>query len=127
MNSTYLPALAALAGSAIGGLTSLGSAWLTQHRRARAPQLALHGARRSGIATTPKFGSVDGSVSGSDRVELNQGAAQRNHNRIPRDQRAIDRGIPIHQIAPYRDFGGARGDVFFADLLQLPSPSVERA
>lgn len=31
MNSTDLPAIAALAGSAIGGLTSLRSAWLTQH------------------------------------------------------------------------------------------------
>jgi hypothetical protein len=32
----YLPALAALAGSAIGGLTSFASAWLTQHHQDRA-------------------------------------------------------------------------------------------
>ena len=44
MNSAYLPALAALAGSAIGGLTSFASAWLTQHRRPR--HTALTGARR---------------------------------------------------------------------------------
>src|SRR5262252_3586581 len=31
MNTAYLPAFAALAGSAIGGLTSFASAWLTQH------------------------------------------------------------------------------------------------
>jgi hypothetical protein len=36
MNSAYLPALAALAGSAIGGLTSLASAWLTQNHQDRA-------------------------------------------------------------------------------------------
>jgi hypothetical protein len=35
MNPAYLPALAALAGSAIGGLTSLASAWLTQQHQER--------------------------------------------------------------------------------------------
>src|ERR1700761_7552947 len=35
MNPAYLPALAALAGSAIGGLTSLASAWLTQQHQDR--------------------------------------------------------------------------------------------
>jgi len=33
MNPANLTALAALAGSAVGSLTSLASAWLTQHRR----------------------------------------------------------------------------------------------
>jgi hypothetical protein len=46
MNPTYLPALAALAGSAIGGLTSLGSAWLTQRRQDRATRLSLDKTRR---------------------------------------------------------------------------------
>jgi hypothetical protein len=46
MNSTYLPALAALAGSAIGGLTSLGSAWLTQHHQDRANRLSRQKTRR---------------------------------------------------------------------------------
>ena len=46
MNPTYLPALAALAGSAVGGLTSLGSAWLTQHRQDRARRLSQDKARR---------------------------------------------------------------------------------
>ena len=40
MNSAYLPAVAALAGSAIGGLTSFASAWLTQHRQDRAKRLS---------------------------------------------------------------------------------------
>ena len=72
---------------------------------------ALHGAHPSSIVATLKGSSVDGSA--QDRqVELNQGAARRNHNRIPRDQRAIDRGIPNRQIAPHQDFGGVRGEVF---------------
>jgi hypothetical protein len=36
VDAAYLPALAALAGSAIGGLTSFASAWLTQHHQDRA-------------------------------------------------------------------------------------------
>jgi hypothetical protein len=46
MNSAYLPAFAALAGSAIGGLTSLASAWLTQDRQDRAKRLSQDKARR---------------------------------------------------------------------------------
>jgi hypothetical protein len=34
-----------------------------------------------------------------------------NHNDIPQDQRAIDRGIANRQIASQKDFGGARGEV----------------
>jgi hypothetical protein len=40
MNPTYLPALAALAGSAVGGLTSLTSAWLTQQHQDRIKRLS---------------------------------------------------------------------------------------
>ena len=46
MNSAYIPALAALAGSAIGGLTSLASAWLTQHHRDRTKRLLREKTRR---------------------------------------------------------------------------------
>jgi hypothetical protein len=46
MNSTYLPALAALAGSAIGGLTSFASAWLTQHHQDRMNRLSREKTRR---------------------------------------------------------------------------------
>jgi hypothetical protein len=46
MNSAYLPALAALAGSAIGGLTSFASAWLTQHHQDRANRLSGEKTRR---------------------------------------------------------------------------------
>jgi hypothetical protein len=46
MNVAYLSALAALAGSAVGGLTSFASAWLTQHRQARAERLSQDKSRR---------------------------------------------------------------------------------
>src|SRR5208283_1647281 len=39
MNSEYFSAFAALAGSLIGGLTSLASSWLSQKAQARAEQL----------------------------------------------------------------------------------------
>jgi hypothetical protein len=45
MNPAYLPAAAALAGSAIGGLTSLVAAWLTQNRQASAQRLAQEKSR----------------------------------------------------------------------------------
>jgi hypothetical protein len=40
MNPNYVPALAALAGSAIGGLTSFASAWLNQGRQDRATRIS---------------------------------------------------------------------------------------
>src|SRR5215510_10127895 len=46
MNPSYLPALAALAGSAIGGLTSFASAWLTQHHQERTNRLSREKTRR---------------------------------------------------------------------------------
>ena len=46
MNPAYLPALAALAGSATGGLTSLASTWLSLHRQSRATRLSRDRARR---------------------------------------------------------------------------------
>src|SRR5215470_5354129 len=46
MNTAYLPAFAALAGSAIGGLTSFASAWLTQHHQDRAKRLSGEKTRR---------------------------------------------------------------------------------
>jgi hypothetical protein len=46
MASAYLPALAALAGSAIGGLTSLASAWLTQNHQDRAKRILQDKGRR---------------------------------------------------------------------------------
>lgn len=49
MNPAYLPALAALAGSAIGGLTSFASAWLTQHHQDRAKRLLRDKARRQKV------------------------------------------------------------------------------
>ena len=46
MNAVYLPALAAFAGSMLGGLTSLASAWLTQHHQDRATRLSQDKAGR---------------------------------------------------------------------------------
>ncbi len=46
MNTPYLPAFAALAGSAIGGLTSFASAWLTQHHQDRVKRLSGEKTRR---------------------------------------------------------------------------------
>ena len=48
-DSAYLPAVAALAGSAIGGFTSFASAWLTQHRQDRARELTQNKARRQKV------------------------------------------------------------------------------
>jgi hypothetical protein len=49
VNPAYLPALAALAGSAVGGLTSFASAWLTQHHQSRANRLSRDKARRQKV------------------------------------------------------------------------------
>ena len=46
MTPDYVPALAALAGSAIGGLTSFASTWLSQARHDRATQVSQDKARR---------------------------------------------------------------------------------
>jgi hypothetical protein len=46
MNPAYLPALAALAGSATGGLTSFASTWLTLRRQGHATRLSRDRARR---------------------------------------------------------------------------------
>src|SRR5215470_3920132 len=46
MNIALLPAFAALAGSAIGGLTSFASAWLTLHHQDRAKRLSGEKTRR---------------------------------------------------------------------------------
>ncbi len=49
MNPAYLPAVAALLGSAIGGLTSVASAWLTQQHHARTSRLLRDKARRQKV------------------------------------------------------------------------------
>ena len=46
INPAALPALAALAGSATGGLTSFASTWLTLRRQGRATRLSRERARR---------------------------------------------------------------------------------
>jgi hypothetical protein len=45
-NAAYLPAVAALAGSAIGGLTSFASAWLTLRHQDRATRVSQDKTRR---------------------------------------------------------------------------------
>jgi hypothetical protein len=49
MDPAYASALAALAGSAIGGLTSLTASWLTQRTQVRAQQIAHDVARREDL------------------------------------------------------------------------------
>jgi hypothetical protein len=46
LNPIYVSTLAALTGSAIGGLTSLASAWLTPHSQVRARRLSQDKVRR---------------------------------------------------------------------------------
>ena len=46
MDSAYLSAVAALAGSTLGGLTSLGASWLTQHTQFKTQQLSQDRLRR---------------------------------------------------------------------------------
>ena len=46
MDVSYVPVLSALAGSAIGGMTSIGTTWLTQHAQGRAHRNADRLARR---------------------------------------------------------------------------------
>ena len=49
MDLAYVSALAALAGSAIGGATSFGASWLTQRTQVRAEQVAHDIARREDL------------------------------------------------------------------------------
>src|SRR5215211_6627193 len=56
-----------------------------------------------------------------NRVELNQGAAQRNHIGVRLDPRAIDRGIPNHQIELTRISAANAATFSSADLCRAPS------
>jgi hypothetical protein len=49
MDATYMSALAALAGSAIGGMTSVTTAWITQHAQTRAQRLITERERRENL------------------------------------------------------------------------------
>ncbi len=49
MDAAYVSALAALAGSIIGGLTSLTASWLTQHVQVRAQRVAQDLTRREAL------------------------------------------------------------------------------
>ena len=46
MDTAYISALSALAGSAIGALASFGTTWLTQHHQDRAQRIAQESTRR---------------------------------------------------------------------------------
>lgn len=52
MNPAYISALAALAGSIIGGLTSLATSWLAQRAQARAGELTRNRRRREKLYRT---------------------------------------------------------------------------
>lgn len=46
MDAAYISALAALAGTAIGGLTSFATSWMTQHAQVKAQRLAAEREKR---------------------------------------------------------------------------------
>jgi hypothetical protein len=52
MDPAYISAIAALAGSAIGGLTSLAASWLSQNVQARTQQYVQDKARREELYKT---------------------------------------------------------------------------
>ena len=52
MNPAYISALAALAGSIIGGLTSLATSWLAQRTQATAKELTRNRRRREKLYRT---------------------------------------------------------------------------
>ena len=49
MDAAYISALAALAGTAIGGLTSFATSWMTQHAQTRAQRLAAEKDARAAL------------------------------------------------------------------------------
>jgi hypothetical protein len=49
MDAAYISALAALAGTAIGGLTSFATSWMTQQAQARAQRLAAERDKREAL------------------------------------------------------------------------------
>jgi len=49
MDAAYISAFAALAGTAIGGLTSFATSWMTQHAQTRAQQLAAEREARAAL------------------------------------------------------------------------------
>ena len=49
MDAAYISALAALAGTAIGGLTSFATSWMTQHAQARAQRLSAERDKREAL------------------------------------------------------------------------------
>jgi len=49
MDPAFVSAFAALAGSAIGGMTSLGASWLTQHVQVRAQEHTRDLSRREDL------------------------------------------------------------------------------
>ncbi len=49
MDQAYVSTIAALAGTVIGGLTSFGTAWVSQSIQARSARLAIESARRSDL------------------------------------------------------------------------------
>ena len=100
MDAAYFSGLAALAGSVIGGLTSLGATWLTQHSQLGAQQFVRNLERRetlykdfiNEIRGAP-LGSEEGAkrLSGSARWDgkiFGRSAGPTGHNRA----RASSRG-----------------------------------
>jgi hypothetical protein len=72
MDTAFLSAVAALAGSAIGGLTSLAATWLSQNAQARTEQLARDKSRRQDLykAFIEEASRLYGDAVVSNKVEV---------------------------------------------------------
>jgi hypothetical protein len=72
MDPAYISALAALAGSVIGGLTSLGASWLSQNAQMRAQQLLTEKERRQRLYNSfiEEAARLYGEALATDRAEI---------------------------------------------------------
>jgi len=73
MDAGIVSALAALAGSAIGGMTSLAASWLSQNFQARAQQVAADKTRRQDLYREfiEEASKLYGEALTSDKAEIN--------------------------------------------------------
>ena len=125
MDAAYISAMAALAGSVIGGLTSLGASWLSQNAQARARQVLEDKARRQELyeAFTEEAMKLYGEALVSDDAEVSKFVklyAMLNRMRVLSSPQVIETAEKvIHLIAEtyfgpnltMRDLRGRGGEV----------------
>jgi hypothetical protein len=125
VDTAYISALAALAGSVIGGLTSLGASWLSQNAQARAQQSLEDKTRRQELyqAFTEEAMKLYGEALVSDDAEVSKFVklyAMLNRMRVLSSPQVIETAEKvIHLIAEtyfgpnltLRDLRGRGGEV----------------